>query len=230
MPRLRLCCITAVLLSLQAIAQAELPLPDATLYGQIKTPGGAPVGSGALQARVQRGGAVVLTVPGVFIAAEGQVWYVVRIPLETSIGAPGPSGVGAREGDGVEAVLVDGTAVALGSPVPLLKAGLVTRIDGTVDVGPVGPVFFRGDCSPDLQLNIADAVKVLNFLFIGGGGDPACLAACDSDASGALNITDGIYVLGFLFLGGPAPPDPGPKCGIDPNPSGIGCAQTNCAI
>lgn len=105
--------------------------------------------------------------------------------------------------------------------------GQLTTPDGTVEAPPAGLVFFRGDCSPDLQLSITDAVRVLSYLFI-GGAEPACLAACDSDASGLLNITDGVYVLAFLFLGGPAPPDPGPQCGVDPNPSDIGCAQTNC--
>ncbi len=229
MSKLRIAPVFALALSLPTLLFAELPLPDATFYGQIKTTLGAPVGTGTLTARIQRGAVVVLTVPGVFIAAEGDVWYVVRIPLETNIGAPGPSGVGAREGDALNAILLDGTAVELKSVPPVLKAGLASRLDATGSVAPPGAVFFRGDCSPDLKLNITDAVRVLNFLFI-APEEPACLAACDSDGSGGLNITDGIYLLSFLFLGGPAPPEPGPQCGLDPNPSELGCAQTNCAV
>lgn len=229
MSKLRSQFLLTIILGLPAALLAELPLPDATFFGQLTTPGGAPVGSGALVASVQRGGAPVLNVTGLFVAAEGAVWYVVRIPLETNIGAPGPSGVAAREGDALGALLVDGKTVALQKAAPALKAGLATRIDGIVEKAPDGVLIFRGDCSPDLQLNITDAVRVLNFLFI-GGGEPACLAACDSDGSRVLNITDGIYLLSFLFLGGPAPPAPGPRCGVDPNPSEIGCAQTNCTI
>ena len=220
--------LLTLVLSLTTGLFAELPLPDATFFGQLTTPGGAPVGSGALIARVERGGAPVLSVPGVFLAADGAVWYVARIPLETNIGAPGPSGVAAREGDALGALVVDGKPVALKSAAPALKAGLVTRIDGVVEQS-TGTLIFRGDCSPDLALNITDAVKVLNYLFI-GGAEPPCLAACDADASGVLNITDGIYVLAFLFLGGPAPSAPGPQCGVDPNPSDIGCAQTSCTV
>ena len=221
--------LLTLVLSLPTGLFAELPLPDATFFGQIKTPAGAPVGSGALTARIQRGALVVLTVPGVFVAAEGDVWYVVRIPLETNIGAPGPSGVGAREGDLLDALLLEGKPAVLKSTAPALKAGLITRIDATAEKPPEGLVFFRGDCSPDLKLNITDAVRVLNFLFI-APEVPACLAACDSDGSGILNITDGIYLLSFLFLGGPAPPEPGPRCGLDPGSSQLGCAQTNCAV
>lgn len=227
MSKLRGLVSLALFVSLPAAMKAELPLPDATFFGQLTTPGGQPVGTGALIARVQRAATAVLDTPGVFVAAEGAVWYVVRIPLETNIGAPGPSGIGAREGDVLGSLLVSGKTVELKSTPPALKAGLITRIDGTVDQSPPGRMIFRGDCNPDLTMNITDAVKVLNYLFI-GGAEPPCLAACDADASGLLNITDGVYILGFLFLGGPAPPEPGPQCGLDPNPSQIGCAQTNC--
>src|SRR5262245_12830167 len=74
--------LSAFILSLPILARAELPLPDATVYGQIKTPAGTAVGTGTLVAKVQRGGLAVLDAPGVFIAADGDVWYVVRIPLE----------------------------------------------------------------------------------------------------------------------------------------------------
>src|SRR5262245_14446058 len=87
---------------------AELPLPDATVYGQIRTRGGAPVKTGALKARIQRGGTVVLEVSGEFKAAEGADWYVIRIPLETQIGAPGPRGLRRREGDGLAARALTG--------------------------------------------------------------------------------------------------------------------------
>jgi len=229
MSKLRTLFAVMLTLTVSPLLFAELPLPDATFFGQLKTPAGAPVATGALTARIKRGEAVVHTFPGTFVAAEGEVWYVVRIPLETNIGAPGPSGVGAREGDALDAILVDGKTAELKSTPPALKAGLITRIDGTVETAPPGLVFFRGDCSPNLALNITDAVSVLNYLFI-GGAEPPCLAACDSDASGLLNITDGVYTLAFLFLGGPPPPAPGAQCGVDPNPSDIGCAQTNCTI
>src|SRR5688572_15824661 len=93
------------------ILLGELPLPDATLYGTIVTPAGQPVTQGALKARIVRGGALVLEAPAVFKQAQDTFWYIVNIPLETSIGAPGPSGVGAREGDLVGSIVLNGKPV-----------------------------------------------------------------------------------------------------------------------
>jgi hypothetical protein len=78
---------------LPAALQAELPLPDATIHGQITAPTGAPVSTGAPLARVGRGGAPVLEVAGSFVSADGAAWYVVKVPLETNLGAPGPGGL-----------------------------------------------------------------------------------------------------------------------------------------
>ena len=230
MLKLRSLFVQALVVFLPALLVAELPLPDATFYGQIKTPAGTPVGTGALAGRVARGGATVLTTSGVFMAAEGEVWYAIRVPLETAIGAPGPSGIAAREGDVIAALLLNGKPLELKSVPPALAAGKVSRVDATAtDFTPPGTLYFRGDCSPDLKLSITDPVRVLNYLFI-SSEEPPCLAACDADATGTLNLTDAVYLLSFLFLGGPAPPVPGPQCGTDPNPSELGCAQTSCAL
>jgi hypothetical protein len=217
--------ILALTLSLSPALLAEIPLPDHTFYGLITTPGGAPVSSGVVKARVRRGQSVVLEATGSFVDAKGGPWYVVNVPLETAIGAPGPSGVAAREGDVLDALLLDGRPLELRSAVPALRAGGANQVDATGGSG--GLLFFRGDCSPDRSLNIADAVRILNFLFTTPGAPP-CLEACDSDGSGALNITDAVYTLNFLFLGGPALPAPGPACGVAPTPSALGCVQSSC--
>ncbi|MBI4605294.1 MAG: hypothetical protein HY721_25300 [Planctomycetes bacterium] len=227
MSALRKCCLGLVFgaLTLAPVA-AELPLPDATIYGQIKSKDGAPVKTGALSARVERGGAAVLQAPGIFVSADGADWYVIRIPLETNIGAPGPTGLAAREADVVAALTLNGSPLELGAPLGALKAGSVTRIDATAAVS--GLRYIRGDCSPDRVVNISDAVSVLGYLFL-GTATPACLEACDGDGTGVLNISDAVYILGFLFLGGPAPPPPGPGCGTDDSPSDLGCVTSSCA-
>jgi len=205
---------------------AELPLPDATLYGKIRSEGGLPVATGALKARVRRAQALVLEAPGAFVEAEGEFWYVISIPLETNIGAPGPSGVGAREGDVVDALILDGATLQLASALPTLAAGAVTRVDATG--GTAGLIYARGDCTGDLSLNITDGINVLNYLFL-GAATPDCLEACDGDGNGNLNITDGVFILNYLFLGGPEPPAPGPECNVDPEPSQLGCELGPCA-
>jgi hypothetical protein len=206
----------------------ELPLPDTTLYGTIVSEEGLPVVSGALRARIRRGQNVVLEVPGQFHEDGGTFWYVLNVPLETAIGAPGPSGAGAHEGDVIDAVLLDGQVLRPRKEkkeLPVLAAGAVARVD--LIGGKGGLVYFRGDCSPDLTLNITDGVRVLGYLFL-GAQRPPCLEACDGDGSGDLNISDGVFIFSYLFLGGRVPPPPGPACGVDPSPSALGCVQSLC--
>jgi hypothetical protein len=217
-----------IAVSLPSLLPAEIPLPDATFYGHVTGPGGVPVGTGSLSARVARGGNVVLTVPARFVVADGETWFVARLPLETSIGAPGPIGLAAREGDSLVALVLSGKTLELASTPPALKAGLVSRLEATAtEIPPPELVIFRGDCSPDLNIDLSDAVALLNFLFI-SPEVPACLAACDVDASGSLNITDGIFILQYLFLAGSAPPDPGAHCGPVPGTGELECAHTDC--
>ena len=89
---------------------------------------------------------------------------------------------------------------------------------------PTGPRFVRGDANADDNINIADGVFVLGFLF-GGEGDPSCLAALDSNSDGARNVADAVFVLNFLFAGGGAPLAPFPECGPDPSPETVDCAS-----
>jgi YD repeat-containing protein len=83
-------------------------------------------------------------------------------------------------------------------------------------------VFVRGDCTQDLTLDIADPIKLLNYLFL-GGPTPACLDACDFDDSEENDISDAIAVLNYLFLGGPPPPPPFPEEGVDPAGTRLTC-------
>ena len=71
----------------------------------------------------------------------------------------------------------------------------------TIGVSPCEPEILlrRGDADRSGELEITDAVRVLNVLFL--GGDLACEDAGDADDSGSLTITDGIRILNVLFLG-----------------------------
>ena len=76
-------------------------------------------------------------------------------------------------------------------------------------------VFKRCDANADGEVNIADVMPILMFLF-GGVQEPLCLDAADANDDGALNIADAIATLNYLFGGGEVPL-PGPKvCGPDP--------------
>jgi len=82
--------------------------------------------------------------------------------------------------------------------------------------------FRRGDFNQDDQFDIADPVKLLDFLFL-SGGDPRCLDAGDINDDSAVDIADSLYGLGYLFLGGPAPSAPFAECGQDPTDDSLTC-------
>jgi hypothetical protein len=162
---------------------AEIPLPDHTIYGTITTENGQPIVAGARTAQIHRDGQLVLSVEGGFAEDQGVTYYVIHVPLETAIDAPGPVGVAAREGDVVAALLLNNEALELGSVPPPLAAAAVNRIDATSSGGGGGLVFFRGDCSPDRTINITDPVALLGFLFLGGPPPAAPGPQCGVDES-----------------------------------------------
>jgi len=87
---------------------------------------------------------------------------------------------------------------------------------------PPEDVFFRGDFSGDGELDLGDAVAVLNHLFQ-ATVEGACQDSGDADDNGALEVTDAIYALDYLFLGGAPPPGPFPNPGTDPTPDELRC-------
>ncbi|MEM7165221.1 MAG: S8 family serine peptidase [Planctomycetota bacterium] len=96
-------------------------------------------------------------------------------------------------------------------------AGLLTHLTDTVECA-AGPEFRRGDCNADGGQDIADAVKVLAFLFpVGAPPTLLCVDACDANDDSSVNVADAVRILTALF-GMPASPLPAPYpgCGVDP--------------
>ena len=85
------------------------------------------------------------------------------------------------------------------------------------------PKFRRGDANCDGMSDIADAVVILGYLFL--GKSVKCLEALNANDSDSVDIADTVYILRFLFAEGPPPPPPFETPGTDPTPTGIGCAQ-----
>ncbi len=84
------------------------------------------------------------------------------------------------------------------------------------------PTFFlRGDVDRNGSIEITDAVKLLNFLFL-GGPPPTCPDAADFNDHGAVDISGAIGILNFLFLGGAPPRPPFPNLGVDPIDDNLG--------
>lgn len=90
------------------------------------------------------------------------------------------------------------------------------------DWNPEASDFIRGDPNADGDLNIADAVFVLSYLF-GDGPAASCEDAADANDDGAVDIADAIASLDYLFGGGGDLPAPFRECGADPTPDALGC-------
>lgn len=80
--------------------------------------------------------------------------------------------------------------------------------------------FVRGDANGDGTTDITDAVRILNFLFL-GGLRPPCPDAADVADRGQVDVSSAISLLSFLFLGGIPPRVPFPNAGLDPTPDGL---------
>jgi hypothetical protein len=65
-------------------------------------------------------------------------------------------------------------------------------------------VAIRGDANGSGSVDLADAVFVVNWLFIGGPApDPLWLG--DANCSGSVDLADAVYIVNWLFIGGPPP-------------------------
>lgn len=83
------------------------------------------------------------------------------------------------------------------------------------------PLFIRGDANCDGQIDIADVIFTLEYLFMLGVA-PGCLDAADSNDDGAVDIADAVTTLFVLFEGASmAAPYPNP--GFDPTPDTLTC-------
>ena len=83
--------------------------------------------------------------------------------------------------------------------------------------------FTRGDATNDAEVDISDAILILEFLIL-GIGTIDCEDASDADDSGVLEITDAIVLLQVLILGQGQIPDPGIHgCDEDPTDDTLRC-------
>ena len=213
-----------------AQVEAEIPLPDAVFFGTVRTDTGAIVDSGELVARVSRAGRGVLNVSGEFVSTDGGPVYVVRVPMETDIGAPSAGRDAAREGDSLVSMRLNGEELTLSSDPTPLASGALEQIDATGgDVTPSEDEFLRGDCNNDAAYNLSDALSVLGFLFL-GHQEPECKAACDANGDETLVITDAVFILLNLFSGGESPAPPSGECGVPPQVPVLSCDASACSV
>jgi hypothetical protein len=61
-----------------------------------------------------------------------------------------------------------------------------------------------GDANSDTQVNVGDAVFLINYVFK-GGAPPVCLIQADGNNDCNVNVGDAVYLINYTFKGGPAP-------------------------
>jgi len=62
----------------------------------------------------------------------------------------------------------------------------------------------RGDANGDGQINVADAVFLINHIFKGGPAPDPPIAG-DANCDGNPNVGDAVYIINYVFNGGPEP-------------------------
>jgi hypothetical protein len=61
-----------------------------------------------------------------------------------------------------------------------------------------------GDANGDGEVNVGDAVSIINYVFKGGAApDPLCSG--DANGDGDVNVADAVYLISYVFKGGPPP-------------------------
>jgi hypothetical protein len=100
----------------------------------------------------------------------------------------------------------DATGAALKADIDKANAFIAANPAIKCSEGP-GPCLCKpGDANNDGQVNVGDAVYLINFVFKGGPA-PKPYVKCSGDANKdcQANVGDAVYVINFVFKGGPAP-------------------------
>jgi hypothetical protein len=91
-----------------------------------------------------------------------------------------------------------------------------------------GELILRADVDGSTIVDMTDAVKLQEFLFL-GGYTPPCEDASDANDDGWVDTTDVIHLLDYLFLGNKVIPSPGAlECGEDLTPDDLTCNTPVC--
>ncbi len=108
-------------------------------------------------------------------------------------------------------------------------ATLLTGFTPALTAGLIDQPFLRGDVNQDGDLDLADPIATLNFLFLPGSAPLPCDDAADANDDGTIDCADTIFTLIFLFLDSTNPiPPPYGELGEDPTFDLIGCGTVTC--
>jgi hypothetical protein len=63
-----------------------------------------------------------------------------------------------------------------------------------------------GDANGDADVNVSDAVSIINYVFV-GGNPPEPLKVGDVNCDGTCNVSDAVWIINYVFVGGNVPCD-----------------------
>jgi hypothetical protein len=66
--------------------------------------------------------------------------------------------------------------------------------------------FICGDANADIVVNVSDAVRIINYVFV-GGDPPDPLDSGDANCDGIANVSDAVWIINYVFVGGNIPCD-----------------------
>jgi Dockerin type I domain len=61
-----------------------------------------------------------------------------------------------------------------------------------------------GDANSDSEVDVSDAVFIINFVFVGGAA-PEHWEWANVNCDGAINVSDAVWIINYVFVGGAAP-------------------------
>jgi Dockerin type I domain len=68
------------------------------------------------------------------------------------------------------------------------------------------PWYICGDANSDSDLNVSDAVYIINYVFISGSPAPVPLDAGEVNCDGSVNVSDAVYIINYVFISGSLAP------------------------
>ncbi|MBD3218909.1 MAG: hypothetical protein GF310_11580 [candidate division Zixibacteria bacterium] len=67
--------------------------------------------------------------------------------------------------------------------------------------------YICGDANSDDDVNVSDAVYIINYIFVSGAPPPDPIQAGETNCDGSFNISDAVWLILYIFEGGNAPCD-----------------------